>query len=215
MENKESQFWKINGMKIDICVPLFEFLPVEMLNIRTMKKEFRLIWGLDSTKVVSLYGSSRGGSVLVEPPTYELLSCTKSSENPSGFKKVRKRIQVSGQVMLAMKLSTGLQYDKNSMNLAISPHQLEELITKASSEGNYYNEGDTARFTLIRSNDLRREMNPSESDHWLVLKTLDPQALQALIIPINEAEKKIGSLWREISENEDPRFMQLLEEIKG
>lgn len=211
---QESQYWKIGDKKIDVTIPLFSWQNIEMINLKSMRKEVRLIWGLDSCSSVSLMGSSKSGNVMTEKEEYELISCSKSADNPNGFRKVRVRHQVNGQTALALKLSSGLCYGNNDMSLSISPNELETLLLKAYNEGVYYNEGSANRYILIRSNDFERRMTPNESDKWLVFKSLEPKTLQGLIISVNDAEKRVNSPWREYAEGSDPRLMQILEEIK-
>lgn len=165
-----------------------------MLNIKTMKRQRRLVWDYSGSKGISLFQQGRsGGSVLVEPASYEIVSVPKTNKHPSGLKKVRKRIDVDGLGVVALKLSNGLVYGQDNMCLPITPTKLKKLIDDNFKAGNFVGSEASCKFVLIRSNDLRREMTPNKGDKWLVLRTRNPKAIQGLIKPINEVEKLTNS----------------------
>ncbi len=213
----ENLAWKLDGKHVEIIVPLFEWVPTEMLNVKTMKKQTRLVWGYTGRKTVSLFQQARSGAplgILTEPAEYELQAVPKSNKNPSGFRKVRKRVKASGLTCCAVKLSS-LTYGSASMALPISPDSLQKLIEQNYAQGNFIDSGASAKFVMIRTNDLERRMEPQEGDHWVVLRTLNPKAIKGLVIPVNDAEKRSGSSWREIGANQDPMMQAVLEEISG
>lgn len=209
--------WRVpDGRLVELTVPLFQWKNVEMIDIKSLKRSTRLVWSYDGGTMISLFQQARSGSpsgALTEPPEYEILPAKKTVKNPSGFKKTRKRTgQLSGLQTCAIKLSR-LCYAENDMSLPISPSSLNELIKKNFEQGNYISQPNSCKFVMLRSNDLRREMIPTKTDRWIVLKTIIPKALQGMIKPINEVEKEAGSPYR--LAGQDPRLMQLLEEIQG
>lgn len=183
--------FKINGRILRPVVPLFGFETKVMINIRTAKVAKRKIWSIGASSVmigmkhdVSIYGHMLGLE-----PTYE--SKTLSTGRTV---KVEKKVNATPFQMLSWKLSCGLAYGSNNMNLSIRPEKLEKLIRQAIKKGLVQDSGVSYFFYMVRSNDLERKMLPNEKDHWLIFP--NAESIKQRIIPINEALAKAQSQWR-------------------
>lgn len=183
--------FKINGRILRPVIPLFGFGTFLMINLRTAKMMKRKIWGIGHSSVmitmkhdVTMYAHMLG------------LESTFETKTLSTGKKIRveKRVNATPFQMLSWKLSCGLDYAGNNMNLGIRPKDLETLIRKAIKKGLVQDSGVSYFFYMIRSNDLERKMLPNEKDHWLIFP--NAESIKQRIIPINEALAKTNSEWR-------------------
>ncbi len=192
----ESRGFRIRDKIVEIIVPLFNWIEVEMVNIKTRRRSKRLIWTL-SNSTISLCGSAkRGGSVLKEPPEYDYEVVKPSQKYRKGIKKVRVRISLDGLAVCAHKLST-LVFADNDMSLSIFPSQLRELCERAISNGNTIETNLTYKLVFVRSNDLRRDPEPKGGDRWLVFSGSPNLKMISERLPsINQLEEQNDSPWR-------------------
>jgi len=183
--------FKINGRILRPVIPLFGFETKVMINIRTAKVAKRKIWSIGGSSVmISMkHDTSIYSHMLGLEPEYE----TKTLSTGKKIK-VEKRITATPFQMLSWKLSCGLAYGSNNMNLGIRPKDLETLIRKAIKKGLVQDSGVSYFFYMVRSNDLERKMLPNEKDHWLIFP--NAESIKQRIIPINEALAKTQSQWR-------------------
>lgn len=187
------QLFKINGRILRPAIVLFQWIPYLMINVKTGKKDKRNMWNLSehfpSVYVNMKYNSRMYGSWLGLEPEYE------TKELSTGKKlKVEKRVEATPIQVLSWKLSCGLCYGQNDMNMSIRPEKLLELIKKAIKDGKVQDTGASYLFFMCRSCDLKHVMKYTPKDKWLIFPT--QIAIKSSMIPIDEALRKSGSNWR-------------------
>lgn len=188
--------FRIDGKNIEIHVFLFGWNTYQFLNIKSGRRADRLVWDMLTHTSINLYQQGRsGGSVLTSPPEYIWETVKVSPKYPKGIRRVRKRIDVDGCGMCAIKLST-LAFGPNNMSLPISPDELRALVAEAMRSGNCAMGPDRVRVCLVRTNDLRREQLALKSDRWQVMGgNPDYKPIFDMLPDIDAMERAAGSQW--------------------
>ena len=190
-EKAEKELFKINGKILRPCIVLFTYRDYLLINLESGKQSTRKIWDVGHNQAyVGMQKSAKiYGSMLGLEPQYETKELTTGK-----IVRVESRVTATPFQQLSWKLSCGLAYGSNNMNLSIRPKDVEKLIRDAIAKGLTQVTPSSYLFFMCRTNDLRHEMQPNDKDKWLIFPK--NEVLKSKVIPINEALKRSGSNWR-------------------